>query len=393
MRLTRRTALLGMGAAITYGHSSFVFAQADTARRFIVVLMRGGLDGLSAVVPYGDPDLRRWRAELVPPNPGANLGLLDLDGFWGLHPSLSRLHDFYNSGELLPVHAVAGPNRSRSHFEAQDIMEVGADHRITSGWLNRVAALIPPVLSGENSIAVGDSLPLLLRGPAPIATWDFPDRRSPETNFYAQFSAMHSADRLTGPSVIDGLRERGFTDAALAGKDPAPPRSNGFPRLAHAAGRLLATADGPRIAVIETEGDWDTHGGQVPRLSQSLATLDEGLAELKSGLGGTWSRSVVLVMTEFGRTVKVNGTHGTDHGTAGVALVMGGAVAGGRVQADWPGMAEHQLFESRDLQPTTDIRELAKGLLSGHLGLGDRALAEVFPDSESVRPLRGMLRT
>jgi uncharacterized protein (DUF1501 family) len=337
--------------------------------------------------------LRRWRAELVAPAPGTPEGLHDLDGFWGLHPTLVHLRDIYRAGELLPFQAVAWPNRSRSHFEAQDTMEMGAAYRMASGWLNRTAGLIPPVANGENAIAISDALPLILRGPVPVATWAPPIRRSPDMHFYAQLAALHAGDALTAPVVAAGLRERGFTDAVLSGQDQAPQQQGEFSRLAHAAGLLLAAENGPRLAVLETGGDWDTHDGQVGRLSRSLASLDEGLAALKVGLGLAWNGTVVLVVSEFGRTVRVNGTHGTDHGTGSMALALGGAVAGGRVTADWPGLGEKQLFEGRDLQPTMDLRGVLKGLLADHLGFATPALAQIFPGSEAVPLVGGLVRS
>ncbi len=403
-RLTRRSALLGLTAAFSLGRASLALASAPTDRRFVVVILRGALDGMAAVVPYGDKDLATWRAEILPPAPGQPNGLLDLGGFYGLHPALSGLHAMYQANELLPVHAVAGAYRSRSHFEAQDYMEFGSDHRMTSGWLNRVAAAIPSGVS-ESALAVGPSVPLLLRGPTQVGTWLPQGGGHPEPDLYARIAALNAHDGITGPAIAGGLRERGFTAAVLAaaitppepppamGDAPPRPRAdrNAFPALAAAAGKLLAAKDGPRLAALEI-GGWDTHTAQAGRLNGPLHQLDAGLVALKEGLGEAWGKTVVLTMTEFGRTVRSNGTKGTDHGTGTVAFVLGGDVAGGRVAANWPGLAQDRLFENRDLQPTADLRSVAKGLLSRHLGLAEQVLASVFPDSGPAAPMRGLIR-
>jgi uncharacterized protein (DUF1501 family) len=303
----------------------------------------------------------------------------------------------YRAGEMLPVHAVAGPTRVRSHFEAQDCLESGADHRMTSGWLNRAVAALPapPGSRAEtDAMAIGVSVPLLLRGPATVGNWAPHGATIPNADLYAQIAVLNRRDSVTGPAIAEGLQARGFSNQALAADDAQQQGSNryAFPALAHAAGEMLRASDGPRIAAMEI-GGWDTHVAQVPRLARVLQDLDAGLAGLKDGLGPAWKQTAVLVMTEFGRTVRANGTKGTDHGTASIALVLGGAVAGGRVLADWPGLSAGRLLENRDLQPTCDLRSVAKGLLAQHLGLRASALDVVFPDSRAVAPIRGLIAT
>ena len=398
MLLTRRAALLGLTAAWSLGPASLAMAAATpgaTARdkRFVVVILRGALDGMAAVVPYGDPGLVGLRAALLPPMPGQAGGLLDLGGFYGLHPALSGMHGLYAAGELLPVHAVAGGYRSRSHFEAQDYLESGADHRLTSGWLNRVVGALPrdPSAPEGDGLAVGLSMPLLLRGPARIGAYAPEAAQGPSPDLYARIAALNAPDRLTGPAIAQGLTARGFSMQTLGAPAGADAAGRGaFPSLAGAAGHLLAAADGPRIAALEI-GGWDTHAGQKQRLSAPLSQLDAGILALRDGLGTAWADSVVLVMTEFGRTARVNGTGGTDHGTGTVAFLAGGAVAGGRVAGTWPGLS--QLFENRDLAPTTDLRSLAKGALSAHLKLDAAALERVFPDSREASPSSGLVRS
>jgi uncharacterized protein (DUF1501 family) len=342
-------------------------------------------------VPYGDRALAGLRGELVPE------GLLDLGSFYGLHPTLANLHAMYRAGELLSVHAVAGPTRVRSHFEAQDCLESGADHRMTSGWLNRAVAALPASAGSHpegEAMAIGVAVPLLLRGPAVVGNWAPHGVVVPQADLYAQIAALSQRDSLIGPATAEGLRARGFSSQVLATDDPQPQGNNryAFPTLARAAGEMLRAEDGPRVAAMEI-GGWDTHVAQVSRLARVLKDLDSGLASLKDGLGPAWKQTAVLVMTEFGRTVRVNGTKGTDHGTATVALVLGGAVTGGRVLADWPGLGAGKLLENRDLQPTCDLRSVAKGLLAEHLGLSHSALDVVFPGSTAATPTRHMIVT
>ena len=364
-------------------------AAAPTEQRLVVVILRGALDGLAAVVPHGDAALAGLRGALLPPRPGEVDGMLDLGGFYGLHPALAGLHGMYAAGEALAVHAVAGSWRNRSHFEAQDWMEFGAEHRLDSGWLNRVAGLLArgtpgpamgPARGGpagsDLALAVGSLMPVVLRGPAPVGNWLPQSFQTPTADLYARIAALHARDGVTGPAIAAGLRERGFTGATLAADaatgDVAAANRFGFPALAAATAKLLAAHDGPRLAAMEL-GGWDTHGNQAGRLAGPLRQLDAGLVALRDGLGPVWRRTVVLVMTEFGRTVRPNGTNGTDHGTGTVAFVLGGNVAGGRVRGDWPGLATGQLFEGRDLAPTTDLRSITKGVLAQHLGLSAAA--------------------
>ena len=395
--LTRRHTLLGLSSVFATSGVSLAVAAAPTERRLVVILLRGALDGLAAVPPYGDPGLMSLRPELVPPQPGQPNGMLDLGGFYGLHPALAGAHALYQANELLVVHAVAGNYRDRSHFEAQDFLESGADHRLGSGWLNRATANIPapaheasPREAIAKAVAVGGSVPLLLRGPAEVANWAPHGFSEPGAHLYETILALHRADPVTGPAIAAGLRDRGF-GASVMGDGEKGGRKFAFPALASAAGAMLRAPNGPRVAALEL-GGWDTHAGQRNRLNQPLGELDQGLTALKTALGPAWRETAVLVMTEFGRTARMNGTQGTDHGTAGVAFLAGGAVAGGKVVANWPGVKEGQLYENRDLAPMTDLRARTKGGLAGHLGLNQHALNVVFPGGEPVQPMTGLVR-
>lgn len=388
--LSRRGFLLGLGATMALGRTRAAFAQAPGDRRLVVVLLRGALDGLHAVQPYGDPDFAGLRGLLALPEPGREGGLLDLGGTYGLHPAMTGLHELYRANEALVVHAVAGPYRSRSHFEAQDLLEAGASQRLTSGWLNRALQAMPGTSEARPGLAVGTGVPLLLRGPAPVGSYAPPGLDRPSTDLVHRIAALQDADRRLGPVFREGMRARGFVESTLGAPENDTERAT-FPRLASAAGRLLAEQNGPRVAALDI-GGWDTHAAQLNRIIQPMRALDAGLLQLRAALGTAWAQTAVLVITEFGRTARVNGNVGTDHGTGGVAFLLGGAVAGGRVVADWPGLGRDGLLENRDLRPTQDLRAIAKALLRDHLRLNPAAVAQAFPGSDEVAPTRGLLR-
>ncbi|NKE48664.1 DUF1501 domain-containing protein [Roseomonas frigidaquae] len=397
-RIGRRGLLLGLGASFAAGRSRLAFGQAPGDRRLVVVLLRGALDGLYAVQPYGDPGLAALRGPLALPEPGqesaqepgAEERLLDLGGMFGLHPALANLHAMFTANQALVLHAVAGPYRSRSHFEAQDLLESGSGQRLASGWLNRALQALPPGEQARTGLAVGTGVPLLLRGSVPVGAYAPPGLDRPAAELMYRLAALQQADPRLGPSFAEGMRGRGFAAQALGDSETNRERVT-FARLAGIAGRLMAEPGGPRVAALEL-GGWDTHLGQKTRILGPLRALDDGLGQLRDSLGEHWARTAVLVVTEFGRTARVNGNMGTDHGTGGVAFLAGGAVAGGRVVADWPGLAENRLFENRDLMPTQDLRSVAKGLLRDHLRLPEAAVARAFPSSPDAPAMRGLVR-
>lgn len=401
--LSRRRILSSIGAAgLAAAMPRLALAAAPTDRRFALVILRGALDGLAAVPPYGDPDYRRLRGAIALGEPGREDGALDLGGRFGLHPALAALHDLYRRGEMLVVHAVAGPYRGRSHFDAQDVLESGVatPHAAPDGWLNRALAAMAAPADRRLGLALGHSVPLALRGKVKVASWAPSDLPAVEPGLMQTIAALYRTDALLGPALAEGLASQALADRVMndgerMNQPPAAGRQQ-FVQAAAAAGRLMApAADGARVAALDL-GGWDTHANQGAargRLALALETLAEGLAALRDGLGAAWSKTVVLVATEFGRTVQANGTGGTDHGTGGVAFLLGGAVAGGRVVADWPGLAQDRLLEGRDLMPTADLRAVAKAVLIGHLGLAPAAVdAQVFPASAAVRPLAGLIR-
>ncbi len=390
---------LGIGGALAAALPGVSFAAAPGAAPFVVVILRGALDGLSAVPPFGDSDYVNARGPIAIARPGDAKGALNLDGFFGLHPALPLLHDRYAAGELLVVHATASGYRERSHFDGQNVLENGGDKPsgTASGWLNR--ALGAAASRNVTGLAPGQHVPLILRGPVPVGYWAPSSLPEVEPELLERLRDLYSNDatlaaRLDAGTRIDSLAEG---EMAADGDTMRRAKGGGIERLqaiAETAGRMMAAPEGPRVAVFDA-GGWDTHageGGAEGQLAGRLGGLDKVLDALRHGLANEWSRTAVLVCTEFGRTVQVNGTRGTDHGTGAAAFVVGGAVRGGRVLADWPGLAERHRYEGRDLKPTTDLRAVAKGLLAAQLSLGERALAEVFPGAESVRPARDLIR-
>ncbi len=403
--LSRRAVLGGIGSGALLGAlgPAFAVAGAPTERRLVVVILRGALDGLAAVPPYSDAEYRRLRGALTLPEKD---GILDLDGRFGLHPALAPLHALYRAGEMTALHAVATPYRSRSHFDGQDILENGVTgaRDLKDGWLNRALGLI----GGERiGLAVGQSVPLILRGEVPVASWAPPEMPAADSDFLSRLSALYANDAVLGPALRQGLHAQAMADDALGDTREGQGRMSGErmygrgPRpqplsaTAHAVGRLLAAQGGARVAVIEL-GGWDTHANQGVvngQLANRLRDLGEGLAALKPALSSAWRQTAIAVVTAFGRTVAVNGTNGTDHGTGAAAFLLGGAVTGGRGIARWPGLAAGQLYEGRDLAPTLDLRSVMKGLLIDHLGLpADGVERVVFPESRSAQPLRDTLR-
>ena len=394
---TRRRLLLSLGA-LALSLPNLALAAAATERRFVFVVLRGGLDGIDAVVPYADPDYRRLRGEIALAEPGQEGGVLDLDGRFGLHPALAPLERLWRAKQLGIVHAVATPYRQRSHFDGQDLLENGtADPRAKGGgWLNRAIALLgrPKAADRRLGLAVGQTVPLTLRGEVPVASWApavLPDASS---DFLAKVAALYRDDRVLGPAFTQGVGAHAMSAQAIGERSMGGTPARGpavFRIAAEAAGKLLASPLGPRIAVLELNG-FDTHAQQRGRIVQPLAAFADGMVALKDALGPVWADTVVLAASEFGRTAGVNGTLGTDHGTAGVAFVLGGRLNGGRVLGSWPGLAASQLYEARDLAPTTDLRAVAKALLKDHLGLPADALSKVvFPESRTVRPLEGLV--
>jgi uncharacterized protein (DUF1501 family) len=410
---TRRELLLGSGALFTWAFVPKIARAEGRDPRFLTIVLRGALDGLAAVAPVGDPDWVKLRGDSALGLDGATPAL-PLDGFFALNPAMPNLHRLYQGGQAIVVHAVATPYRDRSHFDGQDVLESGFTRpgRSESGWLNRALAALEQgdrVRAGAKNghgFAVGPVTPLVVRGAAPVLSW-VPSRLPPVSDDTTM--RLLNLYRHTDPTLARVLEDR-IALATLTPRDPADRTASNtgpavqlggidqvrayFSEAAGAAARFLAAPDGPRVGALALDG-WDTHNNEGVvngRLSRLLGALDGALAAIETNMGAAWSETVVTLVTEFGRTARINGTAGTDHGTATVALLVGGALKGGRVIADWPGLKDSNLFENRDLQATTDLRAVLKGLLRDHLRVDDQALAaDVFPGSESVRPIGGCL--
>ncbi len=377
MSWTRRDALAALALLPAFGALPRVsLAAAPGEARLLLVLLRGGLDGLAAVPPLGEPEFARARPRLAE---AASAPMAFADGF-GLHPALAPLTPLVDRQELLAVHAVSTPYRGRSHFAAQDWLECGGASA-RDGWLNRGL-----LLAGGKAVSLTQAVPLALAGPAPVSTVAPHQPPPAAASTLERVQALYADEPALAEMLAMALADKDAASAVAAADRRRP-------ELAwQGLGQLLAAPDGPRVGLMEL-GGWDTHTRQSRRLESGLGELAAGLAALPAALGSAWSHTVVVVVSEFGRAVAENGTGGTDHGTGGVALLAGGAVAGGRVLADWPGLATRSRLEGRDLRPTLDLRVLLKGVLRDHLGLSEGALgAEVFPDSRSLRPLDGLVR-
>lgn len=367
---TRRTLLaglpLGLAALSLPGIS---LAAANTAKRFVFILQRGAADGLAIVPPVGDPALRQARAALVPE------GALPLTGIFALHPAMAQFRARFAANEASIVHAVATVYRERSHFDAQNLLEAGSarPYGRQDGWMNRLIGLLPA--SDRSALAVAPAIPLALRGTAPVSS--YAPTRLPQANddLVARVSAMYAGDAQLHGLWEEALRTRG-TVGDLSGNNG----QNGA-QLGQLAARLLAAEDGARIAFLET-GGWDTHSGQLGRLGAQLRGLDALIEALRTGLGPAWSDTLVIVATEFGRTVAVNGTGGSDHGTASALLLAGGSPwQGGRVVADWPGLSESQRYEGRDLRPTASLESTIAAAVAHHYALDAATVRQtLFPE-------------
>jgi uncharacterized protein (DUF1501 family) len=397
--LNRREILktIGLGT-VAAGIPGLSFAKADGDARLVLIILRGAVDGLAMIAPYGDGNYRKVRGELAIPQPGKEGGLLKLDGMFGLHPSLRSIHEFYQQGQVLPVHAIASPYRERSHFDGQDVLENGVTRagEKRDGWLNRAIAPLGRDLGRESAIALSQNTPLVLRGDNSVTSWAPSRLPGADDDTLRRLASLYASDEFFSTRLQQALASQEIAsdmpgmNRRMGRNDSAQSKA-----MAQAAARFLRAPDGPRIAVLEA-GGWDTHANQgagTGALANKFAALDAGISALRQELGPVWSDTVVAVVTEFGRTARVNGTRGTDHGTATAALLLGGAVNGGQVMADWPGLSNGNLYQGRDLEPTTDLRSLFKGVLGEHLLLPENFVErEVFPDSRGAKPLRDIIR-
>jgi uncharacterized protein (DUF1501 family) len=368
--IDRRTFLgSAAGAAVLLAAPHVAIAQAPTDRRFVFIIQRGAADGLGTLAPTADPAFRSVRGVFAEDfAQGARIG------DFTLHPNLAETARLYSAREALFVHAVASPYRDRSHFDGQNVLETGgnAAYALRDGWMNRLLGLLPA--ADARAIAVSATVPVVLRGSREVASYAPSNLPDASDDLLARVSSLYAHD-----PALHAAWEQAMQTRAMAGDLGGDNGRNGAATGTLAA-RLLSGAEGARMAVIET-GGWDTHANQRGRLGFQLRGLDAMIGALKAGLGADWSRTLVLVATEFGRTAAPNGTGGTDHGTASVAMLLGGAVAGGRVIADWPGLGQSALHEGRDLKPTADLDLLIAGAVAGHYRLDpDRTGRALFPN-------------
>jgi uncharacterized protein (DUF1501 family) len=372
--LTRRSMIrTGLAAGATLFAPRLVFAAAPTARRFVFVIQRGAADGLALLAPVGDPAHAGLRGALAEPG-------LKLDGFFELHARMPQAAAMYGAGEALFAHAVASPYRDRSHFDGQNVLETGgtAAYQRRDGWLNRLLSLLPR--DRAEAVAVSATMPMALRGAAEVGSYAPSVLPDASDDLLARVSMLYDGDQQLHALWTEAMETRALAgDAAAAGAGNAAATGT-------LAARLLRPEDGARIAMVET-GGWDTHAAQRGRLAAQAGGLDALIGALKAGLGPVWRDTLVLVATEFGRTAAVNGTGGTDHGTGAAAMLLGGAVRGGRVLADWPGLAPGALYEGRDLRPTLGLDGLIGGAVADHFAL-DRArvLPVLFPGTTGSVP-------
>jgi uncharacterized protein (DUF1501 family) len=376
--INRRHLLFAGSALLTPG---LALAAAPTDKRFVFIILRGAMDGLATVMPVGDPAYEGLRAKLgAPPAAGA---AFRLNSEFALHPALAQMAALYQKGEAAFVHAIASPYRDRSHFDAQNILETGgsAAYALKDGWLSRLLPLLPG--AGEPAIALSPAMPMVLRGGSPATSYAPSSIPDADADLLTRATALYAGDPLLHRLWSEAMDARALAGAAAQGR--ANPQA-----LGKLAATFLAKPEGARVAVIEL-GGWDTHSAQPARLNNQLRQLDATIAALAAGLGTAWQHTVVVAATEFGRTIVPNGTGGTDHGTGGAAILAGGALRGGRVIADWPGLAPAQRLDGRDLRPTADLRALFAGLTAEHFGLDPaRVSRAVFaPD---VRPMSGLMR-
>ena len=361
------------GALATLGFPNIAFARANSDRRFVFIIQRGAADGLHIVAPTGDPAFAGLRGDFAQDlTTGTKLG-----SFFTLHPALAETAKMYAAREALFVHAIASPYRDRSHFDGQNVLETGgsAAYRLRDGWMNRMLGLLPA--EDAKAMALSTTVPMALRGSHEVSSYAQSQLPSPTDDLLTRVSALYAGDQQ-----LHGLWSAAMDTRMKAGD----PMQAGGGQNGAAVGALAAKmlgADGARIAMIETNG-WDTHSGQRGRLTAQLRSLDQLVAALKTGLGGEWANTLVVVATEFGRTARPNGTGGTDHGQASAAMLLGGAVRGGTVLADWPGLSNAQLYEGRDLKPTTNLDSLIAGALAQHYALEpSRVMATLFPEAQS----------
>ncbi|TPK37651.1 DUF1501 domain-containing protein [Mesorhizobium sp. B2-5-4] len=401
---SRRAVLVTGGALFAWAHlPRFARAADNRDPRLVVIVLRGALDGLSAVGPVGDPDYAGLHGDIALSLSGPHAAL-PLDAFFAVNPAMPVFARLFKASQAAVVHAAATGYRERSHFDGQDVLESGfaGPGHVATGWLNRALENLPAGdrVATLGALAVGPSTPLVIRGAAPVLGWAPQSLPAPAGDLAARVLDLYQhRDPVLAVALRKGLdADRMALDDQIGAKAMKPrgglDSAAGMRQAAQGAARLIAADDGPRVAALAFDG-WDTHvneGGATGRLATLLGGLDGAFEEFEKGLGERWKDTAIVAITEFGRTARINGTVGTDHGTGTVVLLAGGAIKGGRVIADWPGLKPAQLYQQRDLAPTSDVRAVLKGLLADQFGLSAAVLGEkVFPDSGAVKPMMNLI--
>jgi uncharacterized protein (DUF1501 family) len=406
---SRRALLRASGTLFAWAYLPKLARAEGRDPRFLTIVLRGALDGLAVVAPVGDQNWIPLRGDNALTLNGKTPAL-KLDDFFALNPAMPNLQRMFKDNEAIVVHAAATSYRDRSHFDGQDVLESGVEKpgTVNTGWLNRMlAGLAPEERVSPNrskAFAVGPVTPLVVRGPAPVLSWS-PRQALPASDdtIMRLLTLYHHTDpafarALENHSQLAALAQSGGEQkipggAQIMGANAAQLRAY-LAETVGAAAKFLAQPDGPRVGALPLDG-WDTHfneGIAAGQLARLLGALDGALAAAKDNMGPAWHETVIVLVTEFGRTAHINGTLGTDHGTATVMLLAGGALKGGRVIADWPGLKAADLLENRDLKPTIDVRGVLKGLLKDHLRADERVLStDVFPGSAAVKPVTGLV--
>ena len=373
--LNRRRFLLSsvVASGATLALPQLAFAQATTEKRLLFILQRGAADGLSTLAPLGDPQFDALRGAFAEDYAGASL----IDGLFALHPSYEKIGSLYAQKQALFIHAVASSYRERSHFEGQNVIESGGAqaYAVRDGWLNRLLGLLP--MPDVRALALSPAIPLAMQGPQTVSSYAPSSLPGADEDLMQRVGRLYESD-----PQLSALFKEAQSTREMAG-DTQMRNLRDAEATGGLAASLMSDADGARVMMIESNG-WDSHAGQRGQFSRQAHQLDALIAAYQTGMAAEWQDTLVIVATEFGRTVKLNGTNGSDHGTGSAAMLLGGAVDGGKVIADWPGLRQNDLFEGRDLNPTMSLEAVLAGAVSGHFGLDPQlAMRTLFPERTS----------